>query len=208
MGGATLEVRPAAAGDDARDLVLRRATLVCISRFGVAKTTLDDVAREAGLSRATVYRAFPGGKDALLRATARGEIDAFFGVVAEAVAGCADAEELLVAGLGSALRHVSGHDALRAVTALEPELVLPRLAFHRLDPLLARAVAFASPLLVAFAGDPVRAARFAEHLAHVVLSYALDPSPHLDPHDEASLRRFVTTHLLPVLVAPTASPRS
>jgi AcrR family transcriptional regulator len=41
------------------------ATLQCIARWGVAKTGLDDVAREAGVSRATVYRAFPGGKDAL-----------------------------------------------------------------------------------------------------------------------------------------------
>ena len=38
-----------------------------IARFGLAKLTLDDVAREAGCSRATLYRYFPG-KGALLRA--------------------------------------------------------------------------------------------------------------------------------------------
>ena len=36
------------------------ATLACIARVGVSKTTLDDVAREAGCSRATLYRYFPG----------------------------------------------------------------------------------------------------------------------------------------------------
>ena len=41
------------------------ATLRCVGRWGLAKTTLDDVAREAGCSRATVYRLFPGGKDSL-----------------------------------------------------------------------------------------------------------------------------------------------
>ena len=36
------------------------ATVACIARVGVSKTTLDDVAREAGCSRATLYRYFPG----------------------------------------------------------------------------------------------------------------------------------------------------
>jgi hypothetical protein len=39
------------------------ALLACIARWGVSKTTVEDVAREAGISRATIYRLFPGGKD-------------------------------------------------------------------------------------------------------------------------------------------------
>ena len=46
------------------------AALACIARVGVGKTTLDDVAREAGCARATVYRCFPG-RQALLRALLR-----------------------------------------------------------------------------------------------------------------------------------------
>ena len=38
------------------ELRLVDAVLRCISRWGVAKTTLDDVAREAGCSRATVAK--------------------------------------------------------------------------------------------------------------------------------------------------------
>ena len=38
------------------------AALRCLARQGIAKTTVDDIAREAGLSRATLYRAFPGGQ--------------------------------------------------------------------------------------------------------------------------------------------------
>ena len=68
-----------AAGANARvDGRVLDATLRCVARWGVAKTTLDDVAREAGCSRATVYRAFPGGKEALLEALARREVSRFF----------------------------------------------------------------------------------------------------------------------------------
>src|SRR6266851_644407 len=61
------------------------ATLRCIARWGVAKTTLDDVAREAGCSRATVYRLFPGGKDGLLDAVARTETERFFACLADGI---------------------------------------------------------------------------------------------------------------------------
>jgi AcrR family transcriptional regulator len=46
----------------------RDALLVCIARFGLSKTTLDDVARVAGCSRATLYRYFDG-KATLVRRT-------------------------------------------------------------------------------------------------------------------------------------------
>ena len=35
--------------------------LVCIGRYGMAKTTVDDVARASGVSRATIYRYSPVG---------------------------------------------------------------------------------------------------------------------------------------------------
>lgn len=34
----------------------------CVARWGMAKTTVEDVARSAGISRATVYRLFPGAR--------------------------------------------------------------------------------------------------------------------------------------------------
>lgn len=41
----------------------------CLARFGLAKTTIEDVAQAAELSRATLYREF-GNRDALLLAVA------------------------------------------------------------------------------------------------------------------------------------------
>lgn len=51
--------------DDARDRLIDAAES-CFTRFGVAKTTLEDIASEAGVSRATVYRYFEGGRDEII----------------------------------------------------------------------------------------------------------------------------------------------
>ena len=53
-------------------------TLACLARHGTAKTTVDDIARESGVSRATVYRAFPGGRDEILGAVVDTEMARLF----------------------------------------------------------------------------------------------------------------------------------
>ncbi|MCH2077410.1 MAG: TetR/AcrR family transcriptional regulator [Rhodobacteraceae bacterium] len=57
-------------GFSKRDEKILRAALSMFARFGVAKTTMNDIASEAGVARQTVYNAFPGKPD-LLRATTR-----------------------------------------------------------------------------------------------------------------------------------------
>lgn len=51
--------------EDARDRLIDAAE-ACFARFGVAKTTLEDIASSAGVSRATVYRYFDGGRDEII----------------------------------------------------------------------------------------------------------------------------------------------
>src|SRR5260370_26342499 len=48
------------------------ALLTCVARQGLRKTTLEDVAREAGCGRATLYRDF-ASKQALLSAAGQAE---------------------------------------------------------------------------------------------------------------------------------------
>src|SRR5437016_14545038 len=68
---ATVDVR-------ALDAVLR-----CIGRFGFAKTTIDDIAREAGCSRATLYRYFDG-KPEIVRSAVTAERDRIVALVVDA----------------------------------------------------------------------------------------------------------------------------
>jgi AcrR family transcriptional regulator len=53
-----------------RDHHIVMAALSVFSRYGVSKTTMNDIAAEAGVSRQTLYNAFPG-KTELLRAAVR-----------------------------------------------------------------------------------------------------------------------------------------
>ena len=181
------------------------AALVCIARWGLSKTGLDDVAREAGVSRATVYRAFPGGKDAVAEAVARTELARFFAAVEARLAAASTLEDLLVAGMTEAGTRIATHGALRALVSFEPEIVLPRLAFDRMDEVLALCTAFAAPHFARFLG-PAAAASAAEWATRIVVSYSSWPSVDVDLTDEASVRRLVRQLLLPALATPGGPP--
>ena len=56
--------------DDARERLLNAAE-ACFERFGLRRTTIDDVAREAKVSRSTVYRYFDGRGDLIVAAYMR-----------------------------------------------------------------------------------------------------------------------------------------
>lgn len=71
---------PPATISDARDRLID-ATGRCFSRFGVAKTTLEDIASEAGVSRATVYRYFEGGRDEIILGVVLREAKSFLEVL-------------------------------------------------------------------------------------------------------------------------------
>lgn len=55
---------------DAASAILTAAE-TCFERFGIAKTTMEDVARAAGLSRATVYRYFADRESLIMASVVR-----------------------------------------------------------------------------------------------------------------------------------------
>src|SRR5690242_19267688 len=103
---------------------LLAATYVCVARFGLAKTTIDDVVKESGVSRATIYRQFPGGRDGLLRETVGWEIGRYFIRLADHVQGADDLAGLLEDGLVYARRTLLEHELLQKILVTEPERLL------------------------------------------------------------------------------------
>ena len=195
----TIVVDAPVAGTATAEARVLRAALVCIERFGPSKTTLDDIARESGVSRATIYRLFPGGRDTLFDAVLTAEVGRFFELLRADLERCHDLEDLLVSGLGGTMRFLLDHQALRSIISLEPVLLVPQLLFHRLEAVLALASAFAAPFLHPYLPTPEDTVDAAEHVVRIVLSYTLHPSDRLDPRDDASIRRLVRRHVLPAI---------
>jgi AcrR family transcriptional regulator len=200
------EARPS--DDEALRQRISGAFLVCVGRWGIAKSTLEDVAAQAGCSRATIYRAFSGGKGAILALTARREGARLRAEVEAAIEGADELEELVVRGVTAAAGFLSGHAALRTLLAHEPDVVLPHVAFDRLSQVLDLVAAIATPHLARHIPDPEDAARCAEWVTRVVISYLLNPADDLDLASEVGARRLVSSFLLPGLLAvarPTPS---
>jgi AcrR family transcriptional regulator len=187
---------------DTRDRLIDGA-LACVARVGLAKTTLDDVAREAGCSRATLYRYFPG-KSTLVAAVVAREASRLGVALAEATAACATLEDAVVAGVRTAVDTLDRHAALQYVLLVEPEVLVPHLALNRADDFLRDATALVAPALAPFlpTGNTERAA---EWLVRIVLSYACSPSPIVDLHDTQSVRQLVSQFVLPGLVRTTTT---
>jgi TetR/AcrR family transcriptional repressor of uid operon len=171
----------------------------CVARVGMGKTTVDDVARESGISRATIYRHFPGGRDELLRETVAWELARFFSRLADHVRDAPDLEAMLVGGLAFARRAVLEHEVLATMLATEPERLLPLLNFEaqRTLPFIA---AFLQPYLVRDRDEgrlradlDVDAA--AEYLARGILSLIGTPG-RFDFGDPGQVRDVVRRELL------------
>jgi AcrR family transcriptional regulator len=194
--GVAVDERPADGIDDR----IRAAALRCVASRGLRKTTLDDVAGEAGCSRATIYRAFPGGKDVLMTSAAAAEIDRVLDGLGQVLDLQTTLADTLVAAMTGATRSVLGHAALQYLWVNEPGVIEPHLSFDGIDPVLARAVEFLAPYLERFV-DPVTARRTAEWVARLVVLYA--DATAFDLSDPTDARHLVDTHVLPGLAAAT-----
>jgi AcrR family transcriptional regulator len=110
--------------EDTRQRIIE-ATYACVARWGVAKTTVEDAAREAAVSRATVYRHFPGGRDELIHDVVVWELFAFFGRLYDEVQGAESLEAVMERGICFAHRSIQEHEVLQRVMQTEPETLLP-----------------------------------------------------------------------------------
>ncbi|HEY7137402.1 MAG TPA: TetR/AcrR family transcriptional regulator [Acidimicrobiia bacterium] len=186
---------------------LLEAAYACVARFGMGKTTIEDVVKESGVSRATIYRVFPGGKDQLMREVVAWEMGRFFGALAEAVAGAPDFATLVEEGLVFAHRAVLDHEVLQKVLVTEPERLLPLLTTEQDRPLR-----FITGYLVPFLEREEREGRVwpgldleraADYVARMLLSLIGSPG-RWDLDDPEQVRLLVRGEVLAGVITPEA----
>jgi AcrR family transcriptional regulator len=170
------------------------ATGACIARFGLAKTTLDDVARAAGCSRATVYRFFPG-KQQLLGAYVEREAASLGADLVRAAADAPSLADAIAIVMSRAASLLEAQPALTFVATYECDLLLPYLAFARESMLLHAAAALVAPAFERFT-DADRGERLGEWVARMTLSYLSCPSDQFDLTDAAQVRAGVVDDFL------------
>ena len=204
---AVVEARlpPARAVPDAPDSTIDAravaALLACIARYGLAKTTLDDVAREAGCSRATLYRYFDSKLD-LVRRTTASELRRVTATVVDAALSEAAFADAVVAAVTTAARELTEHAALRFLLEHEPAVVLTHLAFAPGDRVLTEVGDALAPAFTRWLSEP-DAIRAGDWLARVLRSYVLMPEPTVDLTDARDARAFLVQFVIPGLAAPT-----
>lgn len=186
---------------DAAQTRVVEAALACVAQWGAEKTSLDDVAKNAGVSRATVYRVFPGGKEAVMRAAAQVEAGRLFQHFEERLTAATDIEELLVTGLVEGARSFAARPALRALLAHASPMADPERPFPELEEIERAVAAWAAPHLSRFL-EAGRAARMADWVTRIAFSYAVCPSADIDLADERAVRALVRELFLPSALAP------
>ncbi len=180
--------------DDVEARILAGA-MVCLERFGVAKTTLDDIAGEADCSRATVYRYF-ANRAAVVEASVAAEINRVTDAIIASAAGAESLEDAVTRMFVCAARVLVTHTALQRALDLEPEVVLPGLSFEGGDRMFTDAAVRFAPVFARFVPED-RAASAAEWSTRVLLAYLHPDRAPFSMTDEAAANALVRRHIVP-----------
>ena len=190
---------PPATTDTTRERIIDAAE-ECFARFGVAKTTVEDIAAAAGLSRATVYRSLTGGREELILAVLLRNLRRFLDGLAERLRRQRSVPEAIVEGTMDAV----------AFARAEPTLsrfLVPEAAGH-----MQAAVAGAAEHVLALCCDYVRpyfeqaqragtvradieAEGTVEFLFRIITSLIVMDRD----RDPEATRRFLRTYVVPVI---------
>jgi AcrR family transcriptional regulator len=186
--------------DDALSERILDAAYELFLSFGLRRTTVDAIAKRAGVGRPTLYRRFRD-KDAIVQAVLMRESRRLIAEVGEQVACVREPEEMLVRAFVLATRTVAEHPLTRRLLDTEPELMLPHLTLE------------AGPLIElghALIGAPARALKAKGHfggldvdlllevMARLFVSVVISPSRRLDASEE-KLERLADGFLRPML---------
>jgi AcrR family transcriptional regulator len=98
-----------------------------VASDGIARTTIESVARHAGLARATIYRHFPGGREELTAAVVSWEVGRFFDQLDADTADAGGFADWMARRLRAGRRLLAEHEVLQDALAQEADQVLPPL---------------------------------------------------------------------------------
>lgn len=190
--------------DETRTRVLD-AAYEQFSRMGVQRSTMEDVARRAGVSRITVYRRF-ATKDALVEHVVRREFRRYFDQFLLDIGQAETAADRVVLGFVSSLRAIRRNPLIGGLIATEPDLVVPSMISDG-----GRTLATVRQFVAGQLRHEQRAGTVArdldiDHVAELMVrisaSFLAIPSHLIDLDDDDQLAALARRFLVPMLDPP------
>ncbi|GAA4816431.1 TetR/AcrR family transcriptional regulator [Nocardioides caeni] len=179
--------------DAARDLFARQ---------GFARTTMEDVARAAGLSRITVYRRLES-KEALVEQVVFREFRAYFNQFLAAISSAHTVEDRVAVGFVGSMTAIRNNPLIRGLMTADPQLVVPTILGEG-----GRTMVMVSQFLAGqlrreqdagHVGADVDVDVVADLMVRISGSLLMTPSPHVDLDDGDQLADIARRYLVPML---------
>ena len=178
------------------------AALEQFQSVGLRRSSMEDVARRAGLSRITIYRRFPQ-KDRLLEAVLLRECRRLIGDMRGVMRPLATQEQRIVESFAFALRTMRGHPLLARLMAIEPEDLLPLLTLQA-GPIVAIVSGFIAQQIRDAQGrgevPPYDPRPVAEILTRMAQSLILTPQGGVSLDGERQVRAFARNYIVPIVM--------
>ncbi|MDJ1132132.1 TetR/AcrR family transcriptional regulator [Streptomyces iconiensis] len=193
--------------DDSDEITTRvlDAAFEQFCRMGMRRSTMEDVARRAGVSRITVYRRFTS-KDALVEQVVQREFRRYFDQFSVDVQSAETVADRVVLGFVSSLRVIRGNPLIGGLMAAEPDAVVPSMTGDE-----GRTLAVVRQFVAGRlrreqqAGNVARDVDVevvAEMMVRISASFLVIPSQVIDIDDEEQVREVARRFLVPMLEPP------
>lgn len=176
-------------------------------RMGIRRSTMDDVAKRAGVSRVTVYRRF-STKDLLVQQVIRREFRRYFDRFLSDIERAETVADRVVLGFVSSLRAIRGNPLIGGLMDVEPESVVPSMISDGGRTMATVREFVAGQLRREQAAGTVPSAVdvdvVAELMVRVSTSFLITPSLLVDLDDDEQLREVARRYLVPLLESSAA----
>ncbi|EMD22360.1 TetR/AcrR family transcriptional regulator [Amycolatopsis azurea] len=171
-------------------------------RMGIRRSTMEDVARRAGVSRITAYRRF-ATKDALVEQVVRREFRRYFDQFLHDIQQAETAADRVVLGFASALGAIRRNPLIGGLMAVEPDVLVPSMVSDGGNT-LATVQRFVAGQLrreqqAGNVSEDVDVELVAELMTRVSASFLVTPSQVVDLDDDEQVREVARRFLVPML---------
>lgn len=186
--------------DETAEKILQ-ATRDLLLEFGLRRTSMDDIARRAGVGRATVFRKF-ADRSTLLGALFARETKRTIEAVDSIARQVEDPRQRVAAGFAALVETLSQHDLFNRLIKTDADQVIPVITTQSTQALQLGSAYIESQIEV-FEQNSGMSCRnkpeVAEFLARFVISLTIASETVLPVDDRTKLHEFALDHIVPLI---------